>query len=195
MYAGRLKARNQKWGLVFQQSKFLIWPKYQKYAFSRSLRHINIERCSSLDSSIRKYFFDSFASRGIVCGRSYACLSGRFSMCLKNGQLRVYSSEGDGRNASEDNHRPVNNDPNFDKGKTRREKVREDLKHFSDAHARLGEQDQKEWLNNEKLALDSKKKESPFLTRREKFKNEFARRILPWQKIHVSWETFPYYIQ
>ncbi|XP_021910595.1 uncharacterized protein LOC110824321 isoform X2 [Carica papaya] len=194
MYAGRLKARNQKWGLVFQQSKFLIWPKYQKYAFSRSLRHINIERCSSLDSSIRKYFFDSFASRGIVCGRSYACLSGRFSMCLKNGQLRVYSSEGDGRNASEDNHRPVNNDPNFDKGKTRREKVREDLKHFSDAHARLGEQDQKEWLNNEKLALDSKKKESPFLTRREKFKNEFARRILPWQKIHVSWETFPYYI-
>ncbi|MCV5003214.1 hypothetical protein OFM39_26485, partial [Escherichia coli] len=64
-----------------------------------------------------------------------------------------------------------------------------------DAHARLGEQDQKEWLINEKLSIEGRKKESPFLTRREKFKNEVLRRVVPWEKITVSWETFPYYIQ
>ena len=39
-----------------------------------------------------------------------------------------------------------------------------------------------------------RRKESPFLTRREKFKNEFLRRVVPREKIHVSRETFPYYI-
>uniref|UniRef100_A0A6N2MRZ1 Protein kinase domain-containing protein n=1 Tax=Salix viminalis TaxID=40686 RepID=A0A6N2MRZ1_SALVM len=52
----------------------------------------------------------------------------------------------------------------------------------------------KEWLHNEKLAIESKRKESPFLTRREKFKNEFLRRIVPWEKLRVSWDNFPYYI-
>ncbi|BBG94688.1 P-loop containing nucleoside triphosphate hydrolases superfamily protein [Prunus dulcis] len=109
------------------------------------------------------------------------------------GELRAYSSEGDGRNASEDNRVPVKSDADVDKGKTSQEKAGEDARHF-DAHALLGEQDQKEWLNSQKLTNDSKKKESPFLTRREKFKNEFSRRIVPWEKITVSWDTFPYYI-
>lgn len=61
-------------------------------------------------------------------------------------------------------------------------------------HARLGEQDQKEWLNNEKLAIENKKKESPFLTKREKFKNEFLRRVVPWEKLTILWDMFPYYI-
>ncbi|KAK8981719.1 hypothetical protein V6N11_028126 [Hibiscus sabdariffa] len=113
--------------------------------------------------------------------------------CLSSNQLRSYSSKGDGRNASEDNFRPVNDGTDFDKGKTRREKLGKDVKPC-DVHAQLGEHDQKEWLNNEKLSIERRKKESPFLTRREKFKNEFLRRVLPWEKIHVSWETFPYYI-
>uniref|UniRef100_A0A6N2MFF9 Uncharacterized protein n=1 Tax=Salix viminalis TaxID=40686 RepID=A0A6N2MFF9_SALVM len=49
-------------------------------------------------------------------------------------------------------------------------------------------------LHNEKLAIESKRKESPFFTRREKFKNEFLRRIVPWEKLRVSWDNFPYYI-
>uniref|UniRef100_A0A6N2MH64 Protein kinase domain-containing protein n=1 Tax=Salix viminalis TaxID=40686 RepID=A0A6N2MH64_SALVM len=64
----------------------------------------------------------------------------------------------------------------FDNEKTQREQVNENAKHC-DAHPQLGEQDQKEWLHNEKLAIESKRKESPFFTRREKFKNEFLRRI------------------
>jgi hypothetical protein len=83
---------------------------------------------------------------------------------------------------------------NFDKAKTWQEKAREDVRH-SDAHALLGEQDQKEWLNSQKLTIESKKKESPFLTKRERFKNEFLWRVVPWEKITVSWETFPYYIE
>ncbi|KAK8521143.1 hypothetical protein V6N12_005054 [Hibiscus sabdariffa] len=113
--------------------------------------------------------------------------------CLSSNQLRSYSSKGDGRNASEDNFRPVNDGTDFDKGKTRWEKLGKDVKPC-DVHAQLGEHDQKEWLNNEKLSIERRKKESPFLTRREKFKNEFLRRVLPWEKIHVSWETFPYHI-
>ncbi|KAF3950861.1 hypothetical protein CMV_023437 [Castanea mollissima] len=103
------------------------------------------------------------------------------------------SHNSDGRNTSEEEHIPVKDGSNIDKGKSRREKSREDVNRF-DAHARLGEQDQREWLSNEKLAIEYKKKESPFLTRREKFKTEFLRRIVPWEKISVSWETFPYYI-
>lgn len=68
------------------------------------------------------------------------------------------------------------------------------MKH-TDHHAELGVQDQKEWLKNEKLAMESKKQESPFITRRERFKNEFLRRIVPWEKISVSWDTFPYYLK
>jgi hypothetical protein len=88
----------------------------------------------------------------------------------------------------------VKDGASFDNEKTQRERVSEDAKHC-DAHAQLGEQDQKEWLHNEKLAIESKRKESPFLTRREKFKNEFLRRIVPWEKLHVSWDNFPYYIK
>ncbi|KAB5547997.1 hypothetical protein DKX38_011403 [Salix brachista] len=102
-------------------------------------------------------------------------------------------SGANGRNTSEDKHGPVKDGASFDNEKTQREQVNENAKHC-DAHAQLGEQDQKEWLHNEKLAIESKRKESPFFTRREKFKNEFLRRIVPWEKLRVSWDNFPYYI-
>ncbi|KAG5139196.1 hypothetical protein JHK84_032964 [Glycine max] len=108
-------------------------------------------------------------------------------------KLRAYSSESDGRNASEDKHVNVNDGANFDKGQKQQEKFGKDVK-YSNAHARLGEQEQEEWLNNEKLSIESKRRESPFLTTRDKFKKEFMRRIIPWEKINISWDTFPYHI-
>ncbi|MBA0592642.1 hypothetical protein Gorai_009617, partial [Gossypium raimondii] len=194
MYARRIRGRSQRWGLVFQQWKHLIKPHCQDYACCRSLIHpYSVRAGSSGVGMIRRSVLDSSYTRGVAPAFINAGFYGRSAPCLSNHQLRLYSSKGDGRNASEDNYRPVNDGANFDKGKTRREKFGNDVKPC-DVHAQLGEQDQKEWLNNEKLSIESKKKESPFLTRREKFKNEFLRRVVPWQKIHVSWETFPYYI-
>lgn len=194
MYARRIRGRSQRWGLVFQQWKHLIKPHCQDHACCRSLIHpYSVRAGSSGVGMIRRSVLDSSYTRGVAPVFINAGFYGRSAPCLSNHQLRLYSSKGDGRNASEDNYRPVNDGANFDKGKTRREKFGNDVKPC-DVHAQLGEQDQKEWLNNEKLSMESKKKESPFLTRREKFKNEFLRRVVPWQKIHVSWETFPYYI-
>uniref|UniRef100_A0A6N2MMX2 Uncharacterized protein n=1 Tax=Salix viminalis TaxID=40686 RepID=A0A6N2MMX2_SALVM len=58
-----------------------------------------------------------------------------------------------GRNTSEDKHGPVKDGASFDNEKTQREQVNENAKHC-DAHPQLGEQDQKEWLHNEKLAIE-----------------------------------------
>ncbi|KAF2290219.1 hypothetical protein GH714_004136 [Hevea brasiliensis] len=69
-------------------------------------------------------------------------------------------------NTSEDKQASGKDGVNFDNGKTQQEMAKEEAVH-SNAHAQLAEQDQKEWLHNEKLAIESKKKESPFLTRRE----------------------------
>jgi len=136
----------------------------------------------------RKSLLGSFSPRGGTIA------SGNHLSILKNSQLRSFSSEGDGRNASEDKHISLNKENGVDDGKTGKEKSNNGVGHL-DSHAQLGEQDQIEWLNNEKLASECKKKESPFVNRRERFKNEFLRRIQPWEKIQLSWETFPYYIQ
>lgn len=164
MYLRRISGRSQRWTSLFTPSKYLPRPNLSD--------HTCVSRKSFSDGRyIRRYFSGAFSSQGLKSSSLYL-----------SSQLRAYSSEGDGRNASEE---PV---------KTRREKVREDVRHC-DTHAILGEQDQKEWLNNEKLSIESKKKESPFLTRRERFKNEFLRRVIPWEKINISWETFPYHLQ
>ncbi|XP_048535895.1 uncharacterized protein LOC125514603 isoform X2 [Triticum urartu] len=61
-------------------------------------------------------------------------------------------------------------------------------------HARLGERDQQEWLSGERFLSDCKKRESPFLTRRERFRIEFRRRVVPWEKGNLTWQNFPYYV-
>ncbi|XP_062222011.1 uncharacterized protein LOC133921230 isoform X2 [Phragmites australis] len=61
-------------------------------------------------------------------------------------------------------------------------------------HARLGERDQQEWLSGERFLTGCKRRESPFLTKRERFRNEFLRRLVPWQKGTLSWQNFPYYV-
>ncbi|KAF8068135.1 hypothetical protein N665_1150s0009 [Sinapis alba] len=103
------------------------------------------------------------------------------SLSWNNSQLRRFSSEGDGRNA------------NLSKEKIGKEKSVLGGADRFDSHAQLGKQDQIDWLNNEKLASESKK-ESPFLNKRERLKNEFLRRIQPWETIQLSFESFPYYL-
>ncbi|KAG2605364.1 hypothetical protein PVAP13_4NG079600 [Panicum virgatum] len=61
-------------------------------------------------------------------------------------------------------------------------------------HALLGERDQQEWLSGEQFRVGRKRRESPFLTRRDRFRNEFLRRVVPWDKTGVSWNSFPYYV-
>ncbi|RZC49221.1 hypothetical protein C5167_017647 [Papaver somniferum] len=66
---------------------------------------------------------------------------------------------------------------------------------LSEAYTRLAEEDQKEWLHNKLLTAAIKSKQvPPFVSKKERFKKEFLRRILPWEQIAVSLDTFPYYI-
>ncbi|GFZ15710.1 P-loop containing nucleoside triphosphate hydrolases superfamily protein [Actinidia rufa] len=191
MYARRLKCKNTKWNLICQQSKFFVSSNCRDYSCSQSSTISG--NCTTRSSLIRRFLSDSFSSRGVTSFNRHTRLQGRPNANCSSSRLRFFSSEGDGSKASDDKHVPVKDGANIDKGKIKKEKVKEDVRHC-DAHARLGEQEQNEWLKNEKLAIESKNKESPFLTRREKFKNEFLRRVVPWEKITVSWETFPYYI-
>ncbi|CAI9273007.1 unnamed protein product [Lactuca saligna] len=184
-----LKYKNKRWDLMVQPYKYLTGSNYCEKTCYRSLtRKTLVTNRFSGNSIIRRYLsnpskLSSSSSPRLLAG-SYTNSSGSF---------RFYSSEGDGRNSSEDKHVPLKDALKSDKGSIGKESIKEDVNHH-DAHARLGEQDQKEWLINEKLAIESKRKESPFLTKRQRFKNEFLRRIIPWEKQTVSWDSFPYYI-
>lgn len=190
MYFRRIKCRDRRWALLLQPSKYLLRPKLPDHFSLQSLsRKTTVKEYTSHGSITRRHLLGSNLSR-----HSFTGLNKRPSFCLKSTQLHDYSSESDGRNASENKHVHVNDGANLDKGKNQQEKLGEDVKHCN-AHARLGEQDQQEWLNNEKLSVEFKRRESPFLTRRDKFKNELLRRIVPWDKINITWDTFPYHIQ
>ncbi|XP_042494251.1 uncharacterized protein LOC122073690 isoform X2 [Macadamia integrifolia] len=195
MYSRRFKCRSQKWNYWFQPSNCLNRPNQGQFSHYRYCHQRAIHRSQSrpcLSSLIHKPPVNPLPLSGLSSRSNYIGCYGKFDTRLTCTALRFYSSKGDGSNASGDKHIPVK-DSNFEKGKTRREKVKRDVSH-SDEHARLGVQDQKEWLNNEKISIESKRKESPFISRQEKFKNEFLRRVVPWEKITVSWDTFPYYI-
>ncbi|PON60932.1 Spastin [Parasponia andersonii] len=193
MYARRIKCRNPIWGVLLP-SKYLTRPYCIDRGSSQSLIHRTVSgnQCEH-GSLVRRRFLHSFSSRSVASADCYTRFDVNSNTCLKASQLRAYSSEGDGRNASEDKHVPVKDGANLAEGNNWQETAKEDVRNC-DAHARLGEQDQKEWLINEKLSMECRKKDSPFLTRRDKFKNEFLRRVIPWEKITVSWDTFPYYI-
>lgn len=189
MNSMRLKYKNKRWDLMFQPYKYLTGLNNCEKTHYRSLTHHTLETNRfSGNGFIRRYLSNPSKISGSSSPRLLAT-----SYTNSINSFRFYSSEGDGRNASEDKHAPLNNALKSDKGSIGKEKIKEDVNH-PDAHARLGEQDQKEWLINEKLAIESKRKESPFLTKRQRFKNEFLRRIIPWEKQTVSWDTFPYYI-
>uniref|UniRef100_A0A7C9EDC7 Uncharacterized protein n=1 Tax=Opuntia streptacantha TaxID=393608 RepID=A0A7C9EDC7_OPUST len=191
MLARTFTCRKQRWEYLFMPSNFSsrcynCHSSCFQSAFEASIvgkdysRGNFVKRCLRESRQTVSFAKDAFSLNG---RRSHACWT----------PLRSYSSEGDGRNASEDKHIPMKDGVNFDKHGRRPVEASGSIRQCEE-HARLGEQDQKEWLNNEKLAIENKKKESPFLSRREKFKNEFLRRIVPWEKITVSWETFPYFV-
>ncbi|PIA47903.1 hypothetical protein AQUCO_01400478v1 [Aquilegia coerulea] len=183
MYARRLSCRRKEIGIRLHKREFSHTP------------HSQISSCRDQQCRgglIRKLISDWYLLSDVAY-QNRCATTGYNSLNWKRCALRLYSSKSDGSNPSEDKHVPVKDAVNSDKGKTRYEKVKVGVNHV-DAHARLGEQDQKEWLKNEKLSIESKKKDSPFLCKRERFKNEFLRRVVPWEKITVSWDTFPYHI-
>ncbi|PIN15511.1 AAA+-type ATPase [Handroanthus impetiginosus] len=188
MYARRIKYKNQRWSFAVQHGKYFA---------SSNCRDYSVRQCLSpaprANSLVERYLSNHSLLSGLAAETSYTRLHGRSDTRWRNCLLRFYSSEGDGRNASEDNHVPTKDVAASAKEKIDKENTTVSSGHC-DAHARLGEQDQMEWLKNEKLAIENKKKESPFLTRRERFRNDFLRRIVPWEKISVSWDTFPYYL-
>ncbi|KAL0912495.1 hypothetical protein M5K25_018469 [Dendrobium thyrsiflorum] len=186
MYARQLKSRGQIWcSLNTVNYTFRSSPRIS-YQF-HSCRN---EYTGESSSSARRFCsapvsFSSFDSVGL-CRRCRVHLA--YNSC------RFFSSNSDGSNASEEgNHAPIKDASKLDEGKSQKEDVLSKSKHNNE-HARLGEHDQQEWLNTEKLSIESKEKESPFLTKRQRFKNEFLRRVVPWERITVSWKTFPYYI-
>ncbi|KAK7258075.1 hypothetical protein RIF29_32494 [Crotalaria pallida] len=192
MYFKRIQCRDRRWALVLQPSKYFFRPRFSDHACFQSLPpKTTVKECASHGSIIRRHLSGSDSSTCASSRNSCSSLGKRSSVWSTH--LRAYSSGSDGRNASEDENVHVNDGANLDKGHNRQEMSGKEVKHC-DEHARLGEQDQEEWLNNEKLSIESKKRESPFLTRRDKFKNEFLRRIVPWEKINISWDTFPYHI-
>lgn len=167
MYS-RLIRRNQRLScFILKQDKCLAKPQTRDFTGSPSYR---------LTNTLTNHFTRKHPSCIPIASGNSLSLS-------QNSQLRRFSSEGDG--AGEDN---------LSKEKTGKEKsVLGGVNRF-DSHAQLGKQDQIDWLNNEKLASESKK-ESPFLNKRERLKNEFSRRIQPWETIQLSFESFPYYLQ
>ncbi|KAI3787329.1 hypothetical protein L1987_41721 [Smallanthus sonchifolius] len=189
MNSMRLKYKNKRWDLAFQPYKYLVGLSYPEKSCYRYLTCCSVETNHVSGNNVyRRYLSNSTKFSGFNSTRLFAG-----SFANSNGSFRFYSSEGDGRNTSEDKHVPVKDVSEIDKGIIGNENVKEYVNHH-DAHARLGDQDQKEWLINEKLAIESKRKESPFLTKRQRFKNDFLRRIIPWEKQTVSWDTFPYYV-
>ncbi|KAI4339614.1 hypothetical protein MLD38_024532 [Melastoma candidum] len=195
MYARILKGRNQRWDLMFQSAKRLLRPSFSENIPPRNFCCFSVGRRHYLQvSSIRGYVFQLSLRHGapVGCnpGNSIRHHQGSFGQ-----QLCAYSSGGDERNASENKHEPVKEGAEIDPEGSMwgRDRVVGGAS-CCDAHSRLGDQEQKEWLANEKLAIESKKRDSPFLSRHDRFKSEFLRRIIPWEKIAISWETFPYRI-
>ncbi|ESW03643.1 hypothetical protein PHAVU_011G030700 [Phaseolus vulgaris] len=195
MYLRRIQcSRDRVWALVLQPSKYLFRPRFSDHQYFQSLSpKTTVEEYASHGRIIREHLLGSYSCEHTSSRISFAARDRRPSLCHNSAQLRAYSSESDGRNASEDKQVHVNDGTNFDKGQTQQDKLGKDVE-YCNAHARLGEQEQEEWFNNERLTIENKRRESPFLTRRDKFKNEFMRRIIPWEKINISWDTFPYHI-
>ncbi|KAI4375254.1 hypothetical protein MLD38_013146 [Melastoma candidum] len=194
MLARRLRGRNQRWDLMFQSTKHIPRPTVVDNLSSQTSRRFSVGKRHLQVGLIRGYRLPLSSCHGttvVCCPGSSLEHNDR----LVGQQLRSYSSEDDGRNASESKHEPVK-----DGGSTGAESSRWERERVvgatscSDAHSRLGEQEQKEWLATKKLANESKTSNSPFLSRHDRFKNEFLRRIIPWEKIAVSWENFPYHI-
>ncbi|KAG0477931.1 hypothetical protein HPP92_012650 [Vanilla planifolia] len=189
MHAIKCRSRGQNWCSISSRSNYVFKFSSDVSSQSHLTRSACSIECSSSEGFARRFglapvFLASRGTLGICRG---------YQVRLPYNSYRFYSSDNDGSNASEGKHLPVKDSNEFKCEKSPQEDALSGSKYSND-HAWLGEHDQQEWLKIEKLSIDSKKKESPFLTRRQRFKNELLRRVTPWEKITVSWKTFPYHI-
>ncbi|XP_042458442.1 uncharacterized protein LOC122042399 isoform X2 [Zingiber officinale] len=196
MFSTRLKCRILKRSSVGQE----YW--YLPRLIRRDLSHSCYDRCNIYDyppllrdSLVRRFSSASLPyTTSLSSQRRDVGISNRSSTSMSYTCCRFYSSESDGNNASGGKHVPVKSVTGFDKEKVSKEEAISDSNHCNE-HASLGEQDQLDWLSCEKLSIDSQIKGSPLLTKRQRFKKEFMRRVVPWEKIRVSWDKFPYHIR
>ncbi|KAK1278030.1 Katanin p60 ATPase-containing subunit A1 [Acorus gramineus] len=179
MYARRFKCRKQSLDSV---SGYLKQLRGSELVQSRLVGGTTFHGGPRLQDRVTRNVYSwALPSRGLPV------LNNCLGLFWAQNHCRLYSSEGDGRSASDGEHVK-------DSVKTTcKEKIRPDVR-LCDEHARLGVLDQQDWIANERLSIESKKKESPFLTTKERFKNDFLRRVVPWEKITVSWDSFPYFI-
>ncbi|KAJ4813991.1 P-loop containing nucleoside triphosphate hydrolases superfamily protein [Rhynchospora pubera] len=181
MYARTLKSKGQNWDLLLTRFRSRLISQHYTYG-TNSARVV-----SALNQRTPRKFTFSPPSWPNQCQLK------QYNLRYSRMSHRLYSSKGDGSSASEGKHVPVKDGVNEDKFKGGKEEIQAG-RGFANQHARLGEQDQQEWLSGERFFVDSKRTESPFLSKRQKFKNEFLRRVIPWEKINLSLDTFPYYL-
>ncbi|XP_074590357.1 uncharacterized protein LOC141846248 isoform X2 [Curcuma longa] len=196
MFSARLKYRILKRSCLGQE----YW--YSSRLIRRDPSHSCYDRCNMYnyppllrDSLVRRFSSASLPyTTSLSSQRRDVGIINRSSPSMAYTCCRFYSSESDGNNASGGKHVPVKSATGFDKEKVSKEEAISDSNHCNE-HAWLGEQDQLDWLSCEKLSIDSQIKGSPLLTKRQRFKKEFMRRVVPWEKIRVSWDKFPYHIR
>ncbi|XP_074564018.1 uncharacterized protein LOC141820584 [Curcuma longa] len=195
MFSRRLKFRIHKQGSLGQEYWYLF------RLIRRDFSHCCNDRCNIYtypllrDSLVRRFSSVSLPDKtSLSSWRREVRISNKLSPSLSYTCCRFYSSEGDGNDASGGKHVPVKSATSFDKEKASKEESISDSSRCVE-HAWLGEQDQLDWLSCEKMSIDSQIKESRFLTKRQQFKNEFVRRVVPWENIKVSWDKFPYHIR
>ncbi|CAA6665132.1 unnamed protein product [Spirodela intermedia] len=194
MYPHKLKGRTRNLYSAIWQHVHPIRPESRGHSFpchNAGYPHRIEPRLN--DCAARKFCLSPFSFPSVTIRESRLGFRGKYGPKWLCASPRFYSSKGDGRNGGDGKHIPVKDTANFEKAKTRREKVVLDSKHH-DEHAWLCRQEQHEWIDNAKSFCDSRKRESPFLTKKERFKNEFVRRLIPWEKITVSWDKFPYHL-
>ncbi|AES89435.2 P-loop nucleoside triphosphate hydrolase superfamily protein [Medicago truncatula] len=138
MYLRRIQCRDRRWALLLQPSKYFFRPKFSDHSL---LPKTTVKEYSSHGGIIRRDVL------GVV---KYAL---SVLKVMEVVQVRIKQVH-------------VNDGANFDKGKSQLDKSGQYVK-CTNSHARLGELDQEEWLTNEKLAVESKKKESQFLTKKD----------------------------
>ncbi|KAI3464094.1 hypothetical protein Pfo_020757 [Paulownia fortunei] len=143
-----------------------------------------------LGSLIDRYRSNSLLSLVVASERRCTTLHGRSDNSQRSCLLRFYSSDSNGKNAGEDMPAPAKDVAKSDEHKENKT----DRMSHGEAQAQLGEQDQMEGLETEKPSVENEKKKTPFLTRGARFRDEFLRRVVPWEEITDSWDTFPYYI-
>ncbi|GAA0138911.1 hypothetical protein LIER_00564 [Lithospermum erythrorhizon] len=190
MIVRRLTKDGGGWNLLFQRVRYFTSPPYREQLLAHPpINGISNSQENLVRKCIPQIFLSNFGS-----GRKCRSLHANYNLGLRSGSVRFYSSEGDGKSTSEDKQAPLKDGVNIDKGGKHQNESKRAGVTPPDPHARLGVEDQQEWLRTEKLVIERKKKESPLLTKKERFAKEFLQHVVPWEKISLSLEMFPYYV-